>query len=121
MTEHPESPSDTTTSQLISATKGFDHLFANDIAPAREIFTERDTPFSQLGLGVCAFLEAALSMESEKVAEASRCLTLSEAGAKKQMKLTKGAKSVTRFPAGLEWEILHADVVVLLGLSNALE
>lgn len=48
---------------LISATKGFDYLFSNDIVSAREHFKKHDHPFHMMGLGVCAFLEAALGME----------------------------------------------------------
>ncbi|TFL07447.1 outer membrane protein Iml2/Tetratricopeptide repeat protein 39 [Pterulicium gracile] len=113
-------PAEETATQLVSATKGFDYLFSNDIAPAKELFSKEDTPFHLLGLGVCAFLEAALSLETEKVAEASRCLAASEAGAKKQMKASKGSPSASRFPAGIEWEILHSDIVVLQGMAHAL-
>lgn len=52
------------------------------------------------------------SFQSGLMSEASRCLALSEAGAKKKLKTAKGS--------ALEWEILHADAVVLLGLTNAL-
>lgn len=55
--EHPNAAS------LRSATKGFDYLFTNDIAGAREAFKAEESPFHLLGLGVCAFLEAALGME----------------------------------------------------------
>lgn len=48
---------------LISATKGFDYLFSNDIEAARKHFQQHDDPFHLMGLGVCAFLEAALGME----------------------------------------------------------
>ena len=48
---------------LLNATKGFDYLFSNDIDSARTHFQSRDDPFSLLGTGVCAFLEAALGME----------------------------------------------------------
>ncbi|TFK18911.1 hypothetical protein FA15DRAFT_760378 [Coprinopsis marcescibilis] len=58
------------------------------------------------------------------VTEASRCLALSEAGAKRQIKIQQSSPSASlstsRFPAGLEWEIVSADAVVLLGLTNAL-
>ncbi|KJA17945.1 hypothetical protein HYPSUDRAFT_218539 [Hypholoma sublateritium FD-334 SS-4] len=106
---------------LLSATKGFDYLFSNDIVTAREHFKKHDDPFHMMGLGVCAFLEAALGMESGLMAEATRCLAISEAGARQQ---TRGAKSDMayrgRFTHGLEWEILNADAVVLLGLTHAL-
>lgn len=60
--------------------------------------------------------------------EATRLLTLSEAGARRQAKLRpaptvttgRGGGKQPRFPPGLEWEILGADAVVLLGLTNAL-
>jgi hypothetical protein len=54
--------------------------------------------------------------------EAARCLSLSEAGARKQLKNGNGGKAgmASRFPAGLEWEILLADAVVMLGLTHAL-
>ncbi|KAJ7473170.1 mitochondrial outer membrane protein IML2 [Mycena galericulata] len=88
---------------LASANAGFAFLFANQIADARAAFDAKpQTPFHLLGLGVCAFLEAALGMESGLMGEAGR----GDGGG--------------RFAAGLEWEILNADAVVLLGLTHAL-
>ena len=52
-----------TAAQLRSATLGFDQVFSNDIAEARKVLAADDTPFHLMGLGVCAFLEAALGME----------------------------------------------------------
>ena len=54
--------------------------------------------------------------------EASRCLALSEAGTRKQMRTLKphDLSHHSRFHYGLEWEILNADAVVLLGLTHAL-
>ena len=48
---------------LRNATNGFDFLFSNNIASARTHFQSHDDPFSLLGTGICAFLEAALGME----------------------------------------------------------
>jgi hypothetical protein len=48
---------------LQSAKLGFDYLFSNDIVAAKRTFEGNDEPFHLLGLGVCAFLEAALGME----------------------------------------------------------
>jgi len=54
------------------------------------------------------------------MAEASKCLALSEAGAKKKSKAARESKGTHRFQPGLEWEVLQADAVILLGLTNAL-
>ncbi|KAJ6453252.1 hypothetical protein C8R47DRAFT_249056 [Mycena vitilis] len=133
----PALPTDPTARALASANAGFDHLFANDIAAARRVFSSEDepqSPFHLLGLGVCAFLEAALGMESGLMGEAARLLQLSEAGAKKAVADAKaGAKAGGavkevrvrgdgggRFAPGLEYEILQADAVVLVGLTHAL-
>ncbi|KDR84675.1 hypothetical protein GALMADRAFT_56095 [Galerina marginata CBS 339.88] len=108
---------------LQSASKGFDFLFSNDIASARQHFQKHhDDPFHLMGLGVCAFLEAALGMETGLMAEATRCLSLSEAGTRKQTRTLKPRDMSynSRFSYGLEWEILNADAVVLLGLTHAL-
>ncbi|KAJ6492108.1 hypothetical protein C8R45DRAFT_990417 [Mycena sanguinolenta] len=78
---------------LASAKTGFDHIFGNQIALARTAFEADSTPF-RLGLGVCAFLEAALGMESGLMGEAARLLALSEAGANKTVAESKGAGAV---------------------------
>ncbi|KAJ6492103.1 hypothetical protein C8R45DRAFT_990405 [Mycena sanguinolenta] len=112
-----------TTLTLASANTGFDHIFGNQIALARTAFEADNTPFHLLGLGVCAFLEAALGMETGLMGEAQRLLALSEAGAKKavaESKKTGKGDGGGRFAAGLEYEILQADAVVLLGLTHAL-
>jgi hypothetical protein len=52
--------------------------------------------------------------------EASRVLALAEAGAKKKSKVARESRGSHRFQPGLEWEVLQADAVVLLGLTSAL-
>jgi hypothetical protein len=54
------------------------------------------------------------------IAEASKCLAPSETGAKKKLKVARESRGTHRFQPGLEWEVLQADAVVLLGLTNAL-
>lgn len=56
-TEHPNAQ------LLLNAASGFDHLFSNDIDSARSHFQNHDDPFNLLGMGICAFLEAALGVE----------------------------------------------------------
>ncbi len=51
--------------------------------------------------------------------EAAKSLALSEAGSRKQMKTAK-SKTNARLPPGIEWEIVNADSVVLLGITHAL-
>lgn len=99
----------TTTSSeeaLVSARVGFDALFSNELAEARDVFSAGQSAFHQLGFGVCAFLEAALGMETSRMAEAGKSLAAAEAGAKKLK--------------GVEWEVVAADAVVLQGLVHAL-
>ncbi|TDL16298.1 hypothetical protein BD410DRAFT_795499 [Rickenella mellea] len=106
---------------LNSATEGFDHLFSNNLSGAQAQLAADDSPFHLLGLGICTFLEAALGMETDRMAEATKCLSASEAGAKKELKNVKSTfRSNPRLPPGLDWEILHADAIVLLGLTHAL-
>lgn len=56
-------------------------------------------------------------LQSHLMEEAARCLALSEAGSRKAK---SSSRASARFPAGLEWELLNADAVVLLGLTHAL-
>ncbi|KAF8803092.1 mitochondrial outer membrane protein IML2 [Phlegmacium glaucopus] len=115
-TDHPHAQ------LLLSATSGFDYLFSNDIDSARTHFQGNDDPFNLLGTGICAFLEAALGMELGLMAEATRCLELSEAGTRQRMRTPKPRDLIHhgRFQYGLEWEILNADAVILLGLTHTL-
>lgn len=52
-----------TEEMLRQASSGFDLLFANDLDAAMDAFSAEDSPFHLMGLGVCAFLKAALGME----------------------------------------------------------
>jgi len=59
-------------------------------------------------------------MESALIDEAVKALNEGETAARSRHKLAKAAPSLTKFPAGTEWEILHADALVLQGLTYAL-
>ncbi|KAG8874816.1 hypothetical protein FRB97_005634, partial [Tulasnella sp. 331] len=104
---------------LRDASTGYDYIFGDDIENARKILGARDSPFHQMGLGTVIFLQAALGMEEGFMAEATKLLTLADTSVKGALK-TQGKKSNTRFPAGTEFEILQADLVLLLGLTQAL-
>ncbi|KAJ3763330.1 outer membrane protein Iml2/Tetratricopeptide repeat protein 39 [Lentinula raphanica] len=108
--------------QLASASRGFDHLFANEISSAKKVFASENDPFHLVGAGCLCFLEASLGLETNKMTEATRLLALAEAGSRSALKAA--AKSKTKasaaFPPGLEYEIANADTVVLLGISHAL-
>jgi hypothetical protein len=60
------STTEDTVAQLRAATEGFDHLFRNDLVGARAVFAADPHPFRLMGLGVCAFMEAALGMEARR-------------------------------------------------------
>ena len=48
-------------------------------------------------------------------------LALAEAGAKAELKKAQYAAQATQFPPGTEWELLHSDTVILLGMTHALK
>ena len=56
------------------------------------------------------------------MAEATRCLELSETASRQRMRIRKSSDQSYhgRFQHGLEWEILNADAVILLGLTYTL-
>ncbi|KAK1233739.1 Mitochondrial outer membrane protein iml2 [Marasmius sp. AFHP31] len=104
--------------QLQAATKGFDHLFNNDVVQAKAVFGADDSPFHLVGMAACVFLEAALGMETAQMTEASKILAQAEMASRKQTGKPRAAPC--RFPEGLEMEILNADAVILLGITHAL-
>ncbi|KAL0581646.1 Mitochondrial outer membrane protein iml2 [Marasmius crinis-equi] len=104
--------------QLQTSSKGFDHMFNNDVVQAKAAFAADDSPFHLVGMAACVFLEAALGMETAQMAEASKLLTQAEAASRKGS--GKPRPGPSRFPEGLEMEILNADAVILLGITHAL-
>ena len=53
--------------------------------------------------------------------EANTALNNAEANAKKQLKAaSKTNKDTHRFPPGTLWELMHADCIILVGLTQAL-
>ncbi len=136
------SQSEQVIADLKSATVGFDLVFSNDLDKAEELFKASDSAFHLLGSGACAFLQAAVSLEVRTttffhtrriplslplflfqvglIAEASDLLGQAEAGVRKHLKNSKAHKQTGRFPASTEWELIYADCVILLGLSQAL-
>ncbi|KAI0289831.1 hypothetical protein BC826DRAFT_1029792 [Russula brevipes] len=113
-------PSEEAIADLKSATTGFDLIFSNELEKAEELFKTRDSALHLLGSGTCAFLQAALSLETGLIAEATTLLEQAEAGAKKQLKSSKSLGQTGRFPAATEWELIYSDCVILLGLTYAL-
>ncbi|KAJ3859612.1 outer membrane protein Iml2/Tetratricopeptide repeat protein 39 [Lentinula novae-zelandiae] len=108
---------------LLSASRGFDHLFADDIPSAEKVFASENDPFHLVGSGYLCFLEASLGLDSSKMGEAARLLSLAEAGSRTALKAAAKSKlrfASTTFPPGLEYEIANADTVVLLGVTHAL-
>jgi hypothetical protein len=52
--------------------------------------------------------------------DAVRSMNQAEEGARQQSKACKGSKINGKFPPGLEWDVLQADSIVLLGMSQLL-
>lgn len=114
------SPTEETITDIKSATAGFDLIFSNELEKAESLFGNGDSALHLLGSGACAFLRAALSLETGLITEASSLLEQAEAGAKKQLKNAKNLRQASRFPSATEWELVYSDCVILLGLNYAL-
>jgi len=82
--------------------------------------SQATSPLHLIGLGATIFLQAALGMEAGVVEEAVKALNEAEAAARAHVKASKTVKSFTRYPPGIEWEVIHTDAVVLQGLTHAL-
>ena len=54
------------------------------------------------------------------MAEASRLLASAEAKAKREAKTAKATPQTRRFAPGLDFEVLRADAILLLGFTQAL-
>ena len=54
------------------------------------------------------------------MAQATQLLSEADTGSKAQMKLARSGASSTRYPPGTEWELVHADAVILHALTLAL-
>ncbi|KAF8328512.1 hypothetical protein F5887DRAFT_1007566 [Amanita rubescens] len=103
---------------LKSATEAFDLFFAGNIIKAREAFTKKPhDPYHLLGMATCSFLEAVMSMEDADVSNASTSLDASFQLSTRYRNASK-LPSASRFPTGLEWDVLVADATVLSGLVN---
>lgn len=110
------------TNDIRHANIGFDQVFSNDLSAAKEQFASRDSAPHLMGLGCIAFLQAALGMEVESISEAIEFLNLAQKKAQKEAKAARNDVQTRsrRFPPGLEYDVMHADSVLLLGLAQAL-
>lgn len=103
--------------------QGVNLILADNLDAAVDVFAaagQENSPFCFFGLGVCAALKALLNMEPEHKEGSLKCMTLAEQAAVKYKKLAKLSTSSHRFQSGTEWEIFHADIIVLLRLAHVL-
>ena len=128
-----------TSATLRSAADGFDHFFAGSIDAARQAFEKNaEDPYHQLGLAVCSFLEAAMSMEvgpchvtlTRIRCSCAGCPLQTADAARAESSITESLRLATkyrqsaqpqrtsRFPTGLEWDVLIADATLLSGLVH---
>lgn len=107
-------------------------MLNNDLASARALLSSADddsSSFHQLAAGVCAFLGAALGMESSELAHAIELLAAAENGANKRIS-TAASTSTTRtddndgdkafYAPATPFKVLVADAVILQSLSHVL-
>ncbi|KAI6040557.1 hypothetical protein EDC04DRAFT_3140213 [Pisolithus marmoratus] len=105
------------------ANQGFDLLLANDLDAAVDIFAaegQENSPMHLMGLGICTVLKAVLHLEPELMEAATKCLTLAKRVSRKHMTLAKPSTSGRHSQSGVEWEVLHTDIILILGMTYGL-
>ncbi|KAI5480790.1 mitochondrial outer membrane protein IML2 [Pseudohyphozyma bogoriensis] len=103
---------------LMQATEGFDCLLNNDLPGARaKLAANPDSPFHLVGVGISAFLAAALGQEDSELAGALTVLSKAQSVASAQEKAKRPKNEpATAFPAGTEYKLLVADSVICQAL-----
>ncbi|CAG7854137.1 SubName: Full=Related to mitochondrial outer membrane protein IML2-Coprinopsis cinerea {ECO:0000313/EMBL:CCA68946.1} [Serendipita indica DSM 11827] len=104
------------------ASQGVEALLAGDLQRAIQAFQSSESPLDQLGLGASVLLQICLCFKGVNTQQGSDALKKAEEELSRRRKSAaatpKTANSASRFPPGLEWEILHAYVVVLQALFH---
>lgn len=104
-TTTPASGSPEQKEYIESAANGFERLLGNDIVGARAIFSANKTSAAHgVGLGITAFLQAALGLESGELSSALDVLVNSEAAAQAAAS-SRQASYKTVYPNGTEYSV----------------
>lgn len=91
---------------LEEATSGFDALLNNDLPTANRILSSQsESPFHLLGLGLTAFLAAALGQEDTELFGALAILSKAEAAATLGISKRGKGEPTTVYPAGTEYRV----------------
>lgn len=92
---------------LAEATVGFDSLLNNDLPTAKAVLASRpDSAFHLVGLGLTAFLAAALGQEDKELYEALAILSRAEVAATSRSGIKRAKNEpASVYPAGSEYKV----------------
>lgn len=111
------SPITSTEDEIADATLGFNALFNNDLITANQILSNHISPFHQVGLGLTAFLQAALGLEDQDLYAALTVLVKAETAA---LASKASSSSDQVFGDGLQYKLLVGDAVLCQALIHVL-
>lgn len=112
----------TSTQALLDAERGLNLLLNDDLNGARSTLeSQKESPYALAGLGIVAFLTAAIGLEEDRLQSSSNTLALAENAAKKRK--TSSSTGISDpgqwwTQSGTEYDVLLADVVAAQSVSS---
>ncbi|EOA82231.1 uncharacterized protein SETTUDRAFT_98049 [Exserohilum turcica Et28A] len=109
--------------QIQDAMSAVTYIMADDIETAEEYLNKGNSPFHQLGAGVCVFIRATLGFEPEIVREAANALYIAENSAYEQQRRASKDPSSHRspiYPPGTEYAVCMAEAQLMSAVVGVL-
>lgn len=104
--------------QLLQAENGINHLLNDDLPEAQRVLAaQKDSPYALAGLGICAFLTAAIGLEDDRLSHSMETLGAAERAARKHKAVAAQEPGQWWTQTGLEYEVLLGDVTAAESVS----
>ncbi|KAF1841147.1 uncharacterized protein K460DRAFT_380864 [Cucurbitaria berberidis CBS 394.84] len=99
------------------------HIMDDDVETAEELLSKGNSPFHQLGVGVCTFIRATLGFEQEVMREAANALSQAENSAYEQQRRAHkdpNAYQSPIYPPGTEYAVCQAESQLMSAVVGVL-
>ncbi|KAF1946119.1 hypothetical protein EJ02DRAFT_500256 [Clathrospora elynae] len=109
--------------QIQDAMSAVTHIMNDDVETAEELLSKGNSPFHQLGVGVCTFMRATLGFEQEVMREAANALSQAENSAYEQQRRASKDPTAYRspiYPPGTEYAVCQAESQLMSAIVGVL-